>query len=171
MSIPTLVSLQICCMLLNDYCISINFIAPESDPNDIDITPSRTSNTSVPSTQSPAASIIPEKPITEKVVSDDHKNHPLSTISPATTTMPDKPVTENEVSDDNENSTQPPGISIGGSPPLGITIAAVLGVIVIVGILLGIAVLGAVLYRRVRKRSRVSTKSAFSLQNTTLIGN
>ena len=108
MSMPTLVSLQICCMLLriNNIinCVSINFIAPESDSADI---------------------------MTEK---------------------------------------EPPGISIGGSSPTGITIAAVLGVIVIVGILLGIAVLGAVLHRRVRKQSRVSTKSAFSLQNTTVIG-
>ena len=96
----------------------------------------------------------------------------MSTQSPATSIIPERPMTEKEVSesDDHENSTQPPGISIGGSPPMGITIAAVLGVVVIVGILLGIAALGAVLYRRVRKRSRVSTKSAFSLQNTTLIG-
>ena len=79
-------------------------------------------------------------------------------------------MTEKEVSDDHENSTQSPGISMGGSSPTGITIAAVLGVIVIIGILLGIAILLAVLHRRVRKRSRVSTKSAFSLQNTTLIG-
>ena len=95
----------------------------------------------------------------------------MSTQSPATSIIPEKPMTghDKEVSDDHEISTQPPGISVGGSPPIGITIAAVLGVIVIIGILLGIAVLGAVLHRRVRRRSQVSTKSAFNLQNT-LIG-
>jgi beta-lactamase regulating signal transducer with metallopeptidase domain len=131
------------------FSLLISFAAPESDPSDI--TPSRTSMISVPSSQS--------------------MKHSLSTISPVTTTMPDKPVTdhEQEVSDDGDISTQPP-ISIGGSPPMGITIAAVLGVLVIVGILLGIAILLAVLYRRVKRRPRVSTKSALNLQNATLIG-
>jgi hypothetical protein len=126
---------------------------------------------------------MPDKPVTdhEKEVSDDREistQPPISiggsppmgiTMSPATTTTPDKPVTdhEKEVSDDRDISTQPP-ISIGGSPPTGRTIAAVLGVIVIVGILLGIAILLAVLYRRVKWRPRVPTKSALNLQNTTV---
>ena len=66
-------------------------------------------------------------------------------------------MTEKEASDVHENSTQPPGISIEGSSQTGVTIAAVLGVIVIIGVLLlgsGIAILLAVLHR---KRPQVST--------------
>ena len=82
-----------------------------------------------------------------------------------------EPVTENGTPDiiassnDHEISTQPP-ISVGSSPPQGITIAAVLGVIVIISILLGISIVLTILYRR---QSQVSTKSALNLQNTSLI--
>ena len=112
---------------INDYCVSINFIAPDSDPTDIDTTPSRTSNISIPSSQ-PS----------------------ISTQSTATSIIPEKPVTEKEVSDDNKISTQSPEISIGGTSLMGMTIAAVLGVIAIVGVLLGagIAILLAILHRK-----------------------
>ena len=94
-------------------------------------------------------------------------NNPYSTNSPQTSTKDEQSVTENETQDADftKSSTQ-----LQNSPQQIIVICGVLGAIVIVAVLIGIAIVIAVLHRRVSKQSQVSAKPVVNLQHPPIIG-